>query len=43
MSEKFDLMKELNELRELVDKAYSDQEQQLSDELGFDLSEFSPR
>jgi dUTP pyrophosphatase len=40
MSEKFDLMKELNELRELVDKAYSDQEQQLSDELGFDLSEF---
>jgi len=41
MSEKFDLIKELNELRELVDKAYSDQEQELSDELGFDLSEFN--
>jgi len=40
MSEKFDLLKELNELREIVDKAYSDQEQELSDELGFDLSEF---
>ena len=41
MSEKFDLIKELNELRELVDKAYSDQEQELNDELGFDLSEFN--
>ena len=40
MSEKFDLMKELNELREFVDKVYSDEEQKLSDELGFDLSEF---
>ena len=40
MSEKFDFFKELNELRELVDKAYLDQEQELNDELGFDLSEF---
>ena len=40
MNKKFDLIEELNELREIVDKAYSDQEQELSDELGFDLSEF---
>ena len=40
MSENFDFLKELNELKELIDKTYSDQEQELSDELGFDLSEF---
>jgi dUTP pyrophosphatase len=40
MRENFDFLKELNELKELIDKTYSDQEQELSDELGFDLSEF---
>jgi dUTP pyrophosphatase len=40
MNENFDFLKELNELKELIDKTYSDQEQELSDELGFDLSEF---
>ena len=40
MSENFDFLKELNELKELIDKTYSEQEQELSDELGFDLSEF---
>lgn len=40
MSENFNFLKELNELKELVDKTYSDNEKELSDELGFDLSEF---
>ena len=40
MSENFNYLKELNELKELVDKTYSDNEKELSDELGFDLSEF---
>jgi len=40
MSENFNLLKELNELKELVNKTYSDDEKELSDELGFDLSEF---
>jgi dUTP pyrophosphatase len=40
MSEDFNFLKELNELKELVDKTYSDNEKELSDELGFDLSEF---
>jgi dUTP pyrophosphatase len=40
MSENFNFLKELNELKELVDKTYYDSEKELSDELGFDLSEF---
>jgi dUTP pyrophosphatase len=40
MSENFDFLKELNELKALVDKTYSDDEKELSDELGIDLSEF---
>ena len=40
MSENFNFLKELNQLKELVDNTYSDNEKELSDELGFDLSEF---
>ena len=40
MSEKFDFLKELNELKEILNNAYSDEEQELNDELGFDVSEF---
>lgn len=40
MNEKFDLLRELNQLRDFVDKSYSEQQDKLSDELGFDLSEF---
>ena len=40
MSEKFDFARELEELKKLVDDFSQLQEQELNDELGFDINEF---
>lgn len=41
MSNKFDFSKEISELKNLMDEAYKLHDEELSDELGFDISEFS--
>ena len=41
MSNKFDFSKEISELKNLMDEAYKLHDEELSDELGFDISEFN--
>jgi dUTP pyrophosphatase len=41
MSNKFDFSKEISELKNLMDEAYKLHDDELSEELGFDISEFN--
>lgn len=41
MSNKFDFSKEISELKNLMDEAYKLHDEELSNELGFDISEFN--